>query len=205
MRIINNILSVIILFSLTSCSVMWDFVVLPFSGADKQTNVKLEKFYPDCEHVSYSIDTVYNNDVMHGEDFCINIWKNEHGGTQSPMQTIMFNSHGDCVGAYEFCMGNARYLNVYKDVPIFRENIYNKVISDKLKLANYIKITDTVETVKENLLETSSNYDYNIVVIWTNYHGYYMKRHLRQVNRYVNKNKNGLNFRIIYMQLCISK
>lgn len=184
---------------------MWDYAVLPFSGADKQTNVKLEKFYPDCEHVSYSIDTIYNNDVLHGEDYCINIWKIEHGGTQSPIQTIMFDNKSNCVGAYEFCMGNAQYLDVYKDVPIFRENIYNKVILDKLKLANYIKIIDTVESVKENLLETCANYDYNIVVLWTNYHGYYMKRHLHQVNRYVNKNKNGRSFRIIYMQLYISK
>ncbi len=204
MRIINTILFIIILFSFTSCSVMWDYAVLPFSGADKQTNVKLEKFYPDCEHVSYSIDTIYNNDVLHGEDYCINIWKIEHGGTQSPIQTIMFDNKSNCVGAYEFCIGNAQYLDVYKDVPIFRENIYNKVILDKLKLADYIKIIDAEEVVKENILETIANYDYNIVVFWTDCHGYYMKRHLRQVNRYIDKNKDRYKFRVIYLKISIS-
>lgn len=121
------------------------------------------------------------------------------------MQTIMFDSNGDCLGAYEFCMGNAQYLDVYKDVPIFRKNIYNNVILDKLKLSNYIKTIDTDADVKENLLQTCADYDYIIVVLWTDYHGYYMKRHLRQVKRYVNKHKHEMNFRTIYLKLCKTK
>ncbi len=205
MRIINTILYITVLFSFTSCSVMWDYVVLPFSGADNRTDLELESFFPDCEYVSYSIDNTYNDEVLNGEDFCINIWKYEHGGIHSPMQTIMFDSNGDCLGAYEFCMGNAQYLDVYKDVPIFRKNIYNNVILDKLKLSNYIKTIDTDADVKENLLHTCADYDYIIVVLWTDYHGYYMKRHLRQVKRYVNKHKDEMNFRTIYLKLCKTK
>ena len=48
---------------------MWDYVVLPFSGADKRTDLELESFFPDYEHVSYSIDTAYNDDVLNGEIF----------------------------------------------------------------------------------------------------------------------------------------
>ncbi len=202
MRTIIKILFTIVIQSMvTSCSMMWDYAVLPFSKVNKPTEIKLEKFYPDCDYICFSIDTIYNKNILQSESFSINIWKIEHNSNQSPMQTIMFDANGDCVGAYEFCYGNAKYLGVYEYIPIFKENRYNSVILDRIKLVNYINITETDEVVKSNLEKTSNSFDYTIVAVWTDRYGYYMKRHLRQIMRYVNKNKDNKKFRVIYLQL----
>ena len=187
--------------SLSSCSVLWDYAVLPFSRVDSHTDIKWQKYYPDYHYAMFDVDTLYNDSLFCGENYCVNVWKIEHGSHQSPIQTLMFDNLGNCVGAYEFCMGNANTLDVYKDVPIFKKNRYNDRILDNLKFANYIKTIDTDDAIKQDILANSSNYDYNLIVLWSENFGYYMKRHLRQVKKYVHKNGANHSIEVLYLRI----
>ena len=113
----------------------------------------------------------------------------------------MFDKNGDCVGGYELCYGNAKTLDVYDEVPIFQRNIYNDTIFDIVNLKNYVDILDTDHVEKEYITRTIEEYDYNIVVVWDYYAGYYMKRHLRQVKKYIKRFNTMYKFRIIYLNV----
>lgn len=197
----NLLLAICLASSLSSCSVLWDYAVLPFSRVDSHTDINWQKLYPDCDYAIFDVDTIYYDSLFSGENYCVNIWKIEHGSHQSPIQTLMFDNQGNCVGAYEFCIGNANTLDVYKDVPIFKKNRYNDRILDNLKFANYIKTIDTDDAIKQDILANSSNYDYNLIVLWSENFGYYMKRHLRQVKKYANKNNANHSFRVLYLKI----
>ena len=198
----KNLLFIIFLATfLSSCSVLWDYAVLPFARVNSHTDIKWQKLHPDCDYAMLDVDTLYNDSLFCGDKYCVNVWKIEHYSHQSPIQTLMFDNHDNCVGAYEFCIGNAKTLDVYKDVPIFKKNRYNDRILDNLKFANYIKTLDTDDAIKQDILANSSNYDYNLIVLWSENFGYYMKRHLRQVKKYANKNDANHSFRVLYLKI----
>lgn len=113
----------------------------------------------------------------------------------------MFDKNGNCVGGYELCYGNAKMLDVYDEVPIFQRNIYNDTIFNIVNFKNYIDLLDTNDTEKMNITSTMIKYDYNMVVVWDYYAGYYKKRHLRQVKKYIKKFNTMYKFRVIYLTI----
>ena len=113
----------------------------------------------------------------------------------------MFDKNAQCVGGYELCYGNAKSLDVYDDVPIFQRNIYNDTISEVVNFYNYVDLFDVDESNKDEIITTIDEYDYNIVVVWTCYAAYYVKRHLRQVKKYIEANNEEYKFRVIYLEV----
>ena len=184
----------------TSCATIWDFAVLPFSKIDKKKDIIVSNYYPDCECLSFSIDSLYLDSLGSSRNYAINIWKFEHDNySSSPIQIRMYDGNGCYSGAYEICFGNAKSLGVYREVPIniFKNSNY-EVINKKISLAKDVEALNISTIEKQEILNSASNYDYNVVVFWSDFGGYYMKRHLRQVKKYINKNKDDYKFRLIY-------
>lgn len=48
---------------------------------------------------------------MYDEKYCTNRWRLKYNSAASPIQTIMFDNGGNCVGGYELCYGNAKMLD----------------------------------------------------------------------------------------------
>ena len=187
---------------LSSCSVIWDMTVMPFVKYEiDESDIKWSKYYPECDYLFYDIDSSLRDIFIYDEKYCTNRWRLKYNTAASQIQTIMFDKNGNCVGGYELCYGNAKTLDVYDEVPIFQRNIYNDTIFDIVNLKNYVDILDTDHVEKEYITRTIEEYDYNIVVVWDYYAGYYMKRHLRQVKKYIKRFNTMYKFRIIYLNV----
>ena len=187
---------------ISSCSVIWDITVMPFVKYEiNQSDIKWSKYYPECDYFSYNIDSSLRDAFIYDEKYCTYRWRLMYNTAASPIQTIMFDKNGNCVGGYELCYGNARMLDVYDEVPIFQRNRYNDTIFNIVNFKNYIDILDISDTEKEYITNTMKEYDFNLVVVWDYYAGYYMKRHLRQVKRYVKKFNDKYKFRIVYLNV----
>lgn len=187
---------------LSSCQAVWDMTISPFVEYDmKESDIRWSKYYPECDYLSYDIDSSLRDNFLRDKKYCTYRWRLKYDSQASPIQTIMFDNEGECVGGYEFCYGNAKILNVYDDVPIFQRNIYNDTIFGIIKFDNYIDLFDTDSINKNMISQTLSNYDYNIIVVWSYYGGYYMKRHLRQVKKYIKEFGHEYKFRVIYLEI----
>lgn len=187
---------------LSSCQAVWDMTVSPFVEYNlEEDDIRWSKYYPECDYLSYDIDSSMRDIFLHDEKYCTNRWRLKYNSSASPIQTIMFDDEGKCVGGYELCYGNAEILDVYDDVPIFQRNIYNDTISEIIKFDNYFDLFDTDFAKKEVTLQTLKDYDYNIIVVWSYYGGYYMKRHLRQVRRYIEEFNDEYKFIVIYLRI----
>ena len=167
----------------------------------EESDISWSKYYPECDYLSYDMDSSLRDNFLHDEKYCTYRWRPKYDSPASPIQTIMFDNEGKCVGGYEFCYGNAKILDVYDHIPIFQRNIYNDTIFKIIKFDNYIDLFDTDFAKKKETSQTLKNYDYNIIVVWSYYGGYYMKRHLRQVKKYIEKFNNKYKFRVIYLRI----
>ena len=166
--------------SLSSCHAVWDMAVLPFVKYDmEESDIKWSKYLPDCDYISCKIDTSFYNSFLYDEQYCTNRWRLKYKSSASIIQTIMFG----------------------KDVPIFQRNIYNDTISDVVNFYNYVDLFYVDESNKDEIIKTLDEYDYNIVVVWTCYASYYMKRHLRQVKKYIEEYDDEYKFRVIYLEI----
>ena len=198
----SYIVLLIMVITFSSCGTLWDFAVLPFSGVDKEKDLDITKYLPECEYLVCDLDTLYRDSISHSRNYIINIWKfehDEHGA--SPIQTRMYDKGGNYAGAYEFCFGNAKDLGVYKKVPItLFENSSYESINKTISLKNDVKLLNISDVEKQKNLDESNKYDYNIVIFWNDFGGYYTKRHLRQVKKYINKN-DLYKFRAVYLHL----
>lgn len=196
------VLLLILVSRLSSCGTIWDIAVSPFVEYEiEESDIKWSKLYPECDYLLYDIDTSLRYSFMYDEKYCTNRWRLKYNSAASPIQTIMFDNDGNCVGGYELCYGNAKMLDVYDGVPIFERNVYNDTISKIIKFENYVELLSVDKDIKEEIIHTLRNYDYNMIVVWGCYSGYYMKRHLRQVKRYIENNNNDNNFRILYLKV----
>ena len=188
--------------SLSSCHAVWDMAVAPFVKYDmEESDIKWSKYFPDCDYISCKIDTSLYNSFLYDEQYCTNRWRLKYKTSASIIQTIMFDKNAQCVGGYELCYGNAKMLDVYEDVPIFQRNIYNDTIYEVVNFYNYVDLFDVDENNKDEIIKTLDNYDYNIVVVWTSYAAYYMKRHLRQVKKYIEEFGDEYKFRVVYLEI----
>ena len=187
---------------LSSCQAVWDMTVSPFVKYDmEESDIRWSKYYPECDYIFYEIDSSLRDIFLHDEMYCTYRWRLKYDSPASPIQTIMFDKEGKCVGGYEFCYGNAKILDVYNDIPIFQRNIYNDTIFEIIRFDNYTDLFNTDVAKKEEVSQTLSNYDYNIIAVWSYYGGYYMKRHLRQVKKYVEEYGDEYKFRVIYLEI----
>ena len=201
-RFLLHITLLISILCLSSCQAVWDVTVSPFVEYDmEESDIRWSKYYPECDYIFYEIDSSLRDIFLHDEKYCTYRWRLKYDSPASPIQTIMFDKEGKCVGGYEFCYGNAKILDVYNDIPIFQRNIYNDTIFEIIKFDSYTDLFDTDVAKKEEVSQTLSNYDYNIIVVWSYYGGYYMKRHLRQVKKYVEEFGNEYKFRVIYLRI----
>ena len=187
---------------LSSCGVIWDMTVSPFVEYKiEESDIKWYKFYPECDYFSYDIDTSMLCAFMYDEKYCTYRWRLKYNSAAPPIQTIMFDNKGDCVGGYEFCYGNAKMLDVYDEVPIFKKNVYNDTIFKIVRFENYIDLFDIDKDKKDEIIQSLDNYDYNMIIVWSYYGGYYMKRHLRQIKRYIKIHNNDNKFRVLYLKV----
>ena len=85
---------------------VWDMVVMPFSGMDKEQVHNIDKFMPECRHAQFEFDVRYDDSLKQNEHFFINL-QSAQKGSYSLIQTRMYDSTGSIVGGYEICMGNA--------------------------------------------------------------------------------------------------
>lgn len=181
---------------------IWDMTIMPFVEYEiEESDIILTKYYPECDCFFYDIDSLSHDIFLYDEKYCTYRWRLKYNSDASPIQTIMFDKNGNCVGGYELCYGNARMLDVYDEVPIFQRNIYNDTIFDIVNFKNYVDILNANDTEKEYITRTMRKYDYNIIVVWDYYAGYYMKRHLRQVKKYIKKFNDKYKFRVVYLNI----
>ncbi|MBQ8222159.1 MAG: hypothetical protein IJZ87_02240 [Bacteroidales bacterium] len=201
-RFISHISLLFSVLLLSSCQAVWDMTVSPFVKYNmEESDISWSKYYPECDYLSYDMDSSLRDNFLHDEKYCTYRWRLKYDSPASPIQTIMFDNEGKCVGGYEFCYGNAKIFDVYDHIPIFQRNIYNDTIFKIIKFDNYIDLFDTDFAKKKETSQTLKNYDYNIIVVWSYYGGYYMKRHLRQVKKYIEKFNNKYKFRVIYLRI----
>lgn len=201
-RFILHISLLISVLLLSSCQAVWDMTVSPFVEYDmEESDIKWSKYYPECDCIFYDIDSSLRDKFLHDEKFCTYRWRLKYDSPASPIQTIMFDNEGKCVGGYELCYGNANILDVYDDIPIFQRNIYNDTIFEIIKIDSYIDLFDTDSINKKMISQTIESYDYNIIIVWSYYGGYYMKRHLRQVKKYIEEFCHEYKFRVIYLEI----
>lgn len=201
-KIIIQVTLILTMIIMSSCAAVWDMAVMPFVEYDlEESDIKWSKYYPDCDFLSYKVDSSLRDVLLNDGRFRTYRWKLKYDEPASPIQTIMFDKDGKCCGGYEFCYGNAKTLEAYDDVPIFQRNIYNDTISEIIRFENYIDVFDTDSEDKGEILKNIDDYDYSIIVIWSYYGGYYMKRHLRQVKKYVERFNDEYDFRVIYLEV----
>lgn len=197
-----HITMILLLTIMSSCRAVWDMAVMPFVEYDmEETDIKWSKYYPDCDYLSFKVDSSLRDVLLNDERFRTYRWKLKYDEPASPIQTIMFDKDKKCCGGYEFCYGNAEMLDVYDDVPIFKKNIYNDTIFEIIRFENYIELFVTDKEDKDEIVKSYHDYDYHIIVVWSYYGGYYMKRHLRQVRNYVRKFNEEYDFRVIYLEV----
>ena len=196
---------VIATISLCSCrmprEVLWDMVVMPFSGLDKEQVHNIDKFMPICSHAQFEFDIAYDDSLRRNELYFLNK-ESAKSETYSLIQTRMYDSTGRIVGGYEICMGNAKFLEIFENVPIASKfSMVNELVNPKVSFHHDVCFLDTNDVEKQRLSDETSTFDYTILVFWPSSSRYYTKRHLRQVRQYVNRFGNGNQFRVIYVHL----
>ncbi len=190
---------------LTSCviprEVLWDMVVMPFSGMDKNQVHNIDKFIPDCPYAQYEFDITYDDSLKRNECYFLNA-ESAKRETYSLIQTRMYDSSGHLVGGYEICMGNAILLEIFENVPISSKfEQVNECVNPKVCFQNDVRFIIATEQEKQLLTKEISKFDYTIVVTWPSSSRYYTKRHLRQVRQYVKRFGHDYRFRVIYVHL----
>ena len=203
-KVVLIILSISIVL-MSSCrmprEMVWDMVVMPFSGMDKEQVHNIDKFMPDCPHGQFEFDAQYNDSLKQNERYFLNS-QSAQKGFYSLIQTRMYDSTGSIVGGYEICMGNAKFLEIFENVPIASKyEQVNERINRKVCFQNDVQFLVASDQEKQLLLEETSEYDYTLMVIWPSSSRYYTKRHLRQVRQYVKRFGDDYRFRVIYVHL----
>ncbi len=181
--------------------VLWDMIVIPFSGMDKEQVHEINRFMPDCMWFQFEFDNMYDDSLRRNDYFFLNKLSADRG-TYSLLQTRMYDSLGKLARAYDVCMGNAKFLKIYENVPItskFKQ--VNRSINPKICLAKDLQFIATTKQEKETLLTQTNQYDYTLVVFWPSTARYYTKRHLREIKRYVKHFGKEYKFRVIYVHL----
>jgi hypothetical protein len=199
------VLMAIVALTLNSCcmprEMVWDMMVLPFSGMDKEQVHNIDKFMPDCPHGQFEFDAQYDDSLKHNVRYFLNT-QSAQKGSYSLIQTRMYDSTGRIVGGYEICMGNAKFLGIFETVPIASK--YEKVngyVNPKVSFYNDVHFLVATEQEKQQLLEETQKYDYTLMVIWPSSSRYYTKRHLRQVRQYVKRFGEENKLRVVYVHL----
>lgn len=205
MKYHNIIILAITALSLSSChmprEVLWDMVVAPFSGMDKEQVHDIDKFMPVCPHAQFEFDTNYLDSLKHNEKFYINTQSAQRGGF-SLIQTRMYDSTGRIAGGYEICMGNAKFLGVFENIPLASNyEQVNENVNHKVCFQNDAQFIVATDQERLQLLNETSEFDYTILVLWPSSARYYTKRHLRQVRQYVKQFSGEYSFRVIYVHL----
>ncbi len=195
----------VVALSFSSCrmprEMVWDMVMLPFSGMDKEQVHNIGQFMPDCPHAQFEFDVRYDDSLKQNERFFLNT-QSAQRGSYSLIQTRMYDSTGSVVGGYEICMGNAKYLGIFEHVPIASHyELVNENVNPKVSFQNDVQFLETTEQEKQQLLEETSKFDYTIMVLWPSSSRYYTKRHLRQVRQYANRFGEECDFKVIYVHL----
>ena len=203
-KVVLIILSISIVL-MSSCrmprEMVWDMVVMPFSGMDKEQVHNIDKFMPDCPHGQFEFDAQYDDSLKQNERYFLNS-QSAQKGFYSLIQTRMYDSTGGIVGGYEICMGNAKFLEIFENVPIASKyEQVNERINRKVCFQNDVQFLVASDQEKQLLLEETSGYDYTLMVIWPSSSRYYTKRHLRQVRQYVKRFGDDYRFRVIYVHL----
>jgi len=123
-------------------------------------------------------------------------------GSYSLIQTRMYDSTGCIVGGYEICMGNAKFLEIFENVPIASKyEQVNGYVNPNVSFYNDVHFLVTTEQGKQQLLEETLKFDYTLMVIWPSSSRYYTKRHLRQVQQYVRRFGEEYKLRVVYVHL----
>lgn len=203
-KVVLIILSISIVL-MSSCrmprEMVWDMVVMPFSGMDKEQVHNIDKFMPDCPHGQFEFDAQYNDSLKQNERYFLNS-QSAQKGFYSLIQTRMYDSTGGIVGGYEICMGNAKFLEIFENVPIASKyEQVNENVNRNVCFKNDVQFVVASNQEKQLLLEETSEYDYTLMVIWPSSSRYYTKRHLRQVRQYVKHFGDDYRFRVIYVHL----
>ena len=199
------VLLAIVALALNSCrmprEMLWDMMVMPFSGMDKEQVHNIDKFMPDCPHVQFEFDAQYDDSLKQNERYFLNT-QSAQKGSYSLIQTRMYDSTGRIVGGYEICMGNAKFLEIFENVPIASKyEQVNGYVNPKVSFYNDVHFLVATEQEKQKLLEETQNFDYTLMVIWPSSSRYYTKRHLRQVRHYVRRFGEEYKLRVVYVHL----
>ena len=205
MRKLKLYISVVATISLCSCrmprEVLWDMVVIPFSGLDKEQVHNIDKFMPICPHAQFDFDAAYDDSLRRNELYYLNT-ESAKSNTYSLIQTRMYDSTGQIVGGFEICMGNAKFLEIFENVPIASKfDMVNELVNLKVSFHQDVHFLVTSDVEKQRLSDETSNFDYTILVFWPSTSRYYTKRHLRQVRQYVDQFGKKHQFRVIYVHL----
>ena len=182
--------------------ILWDMMVMPFAGVNKEQVHNIDGFMPDCAHGQYELDTIYLDSLRWSENFHLSksIYQT---GKFSLIQTRMFDSIGNFAGGYEICLGNAQYLGIYDSLPIvsrFKE-LNDSLVNHRICFQNDVYLLDVSSDEREDLLNDTNLFDYTIVVFWPSSSRYYTKRHLKQVKDYVNRYGKYNRFRFLYVHI----
>ncbi len=203
MRELRFLIMAVTALSLSSCQipreVLWDMVVAPFSGMDKEQVHDIDRFMPDCRHAQFEFNTNYLDSLRHNDKFYINT-QSAQRGSFSLIQTRMYDSTGRIAGGYEICMGNAKFLGIFENMPLASNfEQVNEHVNRKVCFQNDAQFIVATEQERLQLLNATSEFDYTIMVLWPSSARYYTKRHLRQVRQYVKQFGGEYSFRVIYV------
>ena len=70
------VLLAIVALALNSCrmprEMLWDMMVMPFSGMDKEQVHNIDKFMPDCPLVQFEFDAQYDDSLKQNERYFLN-------------------------------------------------------------------------------------------------------------------------------------
>lgn len=184
----------------TPREVVWDLMVYPFAGLNKDKLASIDGCMPSCDFAQFDFNLAYTDSLSRSENYILSFGtsKNE---TFSLLQTRMYDRQGLYAGSYELCIGNAKHLGIYETVPIGSNISHFEILNREISLCNDLNFLMADDTIKDGLLSQTTRYDYTIVTIWSPFVGYYAKRHLRELKRYVRQFGDDYTFRVLYVRL----
>lgn len=200
MRINCDIILILILFNLTSCSLL-----LPFYGVKKKTD---ENFQDQKKYLkSIGVDTLNlyrlkcdKYDSLGMRKYAINLYKLQFGKDYSPIQFRLYDSTGTLITGWEQCFGNAKYFGYFKNYPMTNKPYLQ--INYNLNFNNDIKLFDINQGDIETILTNQKNFKYTLIIFWASWAGSFNKKNFRNIYRYIDKYGSN-NFYILKLNTSI--
>jgi hypothetical protein len=166
-------------------------LILPFYGITERTNESFETQVRYLNSIKIDTSSLYNLDCayydsINMEKYAVNLYKLEHGANASVVQFRLYEPDGKLVTAWEQCLGNARRLGFFDEVPM-KPGFDNIPVNYNLSFQSDLNMFDIDSLTREEILQVSKEFDYTLILFWAEFAGVFTTRMFRDVYGYIEK------------------